>query len=105
MYRYKLDEFEGVRGDVHIPPFFFVYYSKKRKKYKSMTIIHHFDSIFFSRINNKKIYEKGPKGAPLLFLYELSIVVLIDFIAILLTPGIFLIQIVDRNMYLIHFYI
>ena len=30
-------------------------------------------------------------GAPLLFLYELSIVVLIDFIAILLTPGIFII--------------
>ena len=31
-------------------------------------------------------------------------VVLIDFIAILLTPDIFLIQIVNRNMYLIHFY-
>ena len=44
-------------------------------------------------------------GAPLLFLYELSIVVLIDFIAILLTPGIFLMQIVNRNMYLINFYI
>ena len=42
---------------------------------------------------------------PLLFLYNLSIVVLIDFIAILPTPGIVLIQIVDRNMYLIHFYI
>ena len=41
---------------------------------------------------------------PLLFIYEVSIVVLIDFIAILLTPGIFLIQIVNTNMYLIHFY-
>ena len=41
----------------------------------------------------------------LLFLYEVSIVVLVDFIAILLSPGIFLIQIVNRNMYLIYFYI
>ena len=40
----------------------------------------------------------------LLFLYKVSIVVLIDFIAILLTPGIFLIQIVNTNMYLIHFH-
>ena len=31
-------------------------------------------------------------------------VVLIDFIAILLTPGIFLIQIVNTNVYLIHFH-
>ena len=57
------------------------------------------DLIFFSRINNKKFTK------PLLFLYELSIVVLIDFMAILLTPGIFLIQIVNRNMYLNHSYI
>ena len=41
--------------------------------------------------------------APLLFHYKLSIVVPIDFIAILLTPGIFLIKIVDRNMNLINF--
>ena len=34
----------------------------------------------------------------------MSIVVLIDFIAILLTPGIFLLQIVNTNMYLIHFH-
>ena len=43
----------------------------------------------------------------LLFLYKVSIVVLIDFIAILLTPGIFLIQIVNTNntnRYLIHFH-
>ena len=47
------------------------------------------------------------KRALLLFLYEVSIVVLIDFIAILLTPGIFLIQIVNTNnthVYLIHFH-
>ena len=34
----------------------------------------------------------------------MSIVVLINFIAILLTPGIFLIQIVNTNMYLINFH-
>ena len=43
---------------------------------------------------NKKKFEKD----------EVSIVVLIDFIAILLTPGIVLIQIVNTNMYLIHFH-
>ena len=46
----------------------------------------------------------GPLGFPLLFLYIVSIVVLIDFIAILLTPGFFLILIVIKIMYLIHFY-
>ena len=40
-------------------------------------------------MNNKKNYGVGAPGAPLLFLYEVNIVVLIDFIAILLTPGIF----------------
>ena len=56
-------------------------------------------------MNNKKNVMK--KGVPLIFFYEVSIVVLIDFIAILLTPGIFLIQIVNTNstnMYLNHFY-
>ena len=51
--------------------------------------------------------KRVPQGAPLLFLYELSIVVLIDFIAILQTSGIFLIQIVNTNntnIYLIHFH-
>ena len=61
-------------------------------------------SIFFPRKNNKNlmIFKNG-----LLCLYDVSIVVLIDFIAILLTPGIFLIQIVNKNntnMYLIHFH-
>ena len=55
-------------------------------------------------MNNKNFTKKGPQGAPLLFLYEVSIVVLIDFIAILLTPGIFLIKIANTNMYLIHFH-
>ena len=58
-------------------------------------------------MNNKKNTKRGPQGALLLFLYEVSIVVLIDFIAILLTPVIFLIQIVNTNntnMYLNHFH-
>ena len=51
--------------------------------------------------------KRGVQGAPFLFLYEVNIVVLSNFIAILLTPGIFLIQIVNTNntnMYLIHFH-
>ena len=58
-------------------------------------------------MNNKNFTKRGPWGAPILFLYEVSIVVLIDFIAILLTPGISLIQIGNTNntnMYLIHFH-
>ena len=38
----------------------------------------------------------GPQGATL-FLYEMSIVVRIDFIAILLTPGIFSINIIKKG--------
>ena len=41
-----------------------------------------------------KILRKGGISGPPI-LYEVSIVVLIDFIAILLTPGIFLIQIIQ----------
>ena len=48
--------------------------------------------------------KRGPQGAQLLFLYEVSIVVLIDFIAMFLTSGISLIRIVNTNMYLIHFH-
>ena len=54
-------------------------------------------------MNNKNFRKRGPQGAPLLFLYEVSIVVVIYFIPILLTPGILLIQIVNTNMYF-HFY-
>ena len=55
-------------------------------------------------INNKQFRKRRPQGATLLFLYKVSIVVLTDFIAILLTPGFFLIQIVNTNMYVIHFH-
>ena len=48
--------------------------------------------------------KRGPQGAQLLFLYEVRIVVLIDFIAMFLTSGISLIRIVNTNMYLIHFH-
>ena len=57
-------------------------------------------------MNNQNFTKIGPQG--LLFLYEVSIVVLIDFIRMLLTSGIFLIQIVNTNntlnMYLINFH-
>ena len=62
---------------------------------------------FFPRMNDKNFAKRGPKGAPLTFLYKASMVVLIDFIAILLTPGIFLIQIINlnnTNMYVIRIY-
>ena len=49
--------------------------------------------------------ERGASGAPVLFLYEVCIAALIDFIAKLLTPGILLIEIVNRNIYLFYFYI
>ena len=45
---------------------------------------------FFPRMYYKKFTKRGPHCSPFLFLYEVSILVLIDFIAILLTPGIFL---------------
>ena len=48
-------------------------------------------------MNNKNFTKRGPKGAPLPFLYESSMVVLIDFIAILLTPGIFLIILIYHD--------
>ena len=98
----------GERGYmVHLT--FFVYYSPQKWKpiLKSNCISFWFLKIF-PRMNNKKVKKMGPQGALLLFIYKVSIVVLIDFIAILVTPGIFLIQIVNTsntNMYLIHFHI
>ena len=103
---------EGTEGTDIFHHTFLVYYSKKRKKYKSMTHTKiKFDIILILKIfpgmNNKNFTNRGPQGVPLLFLYKVSVVVLIYFIAILLTPGIFLIQIVNTNntnMYLIHFH-
>ena len=70
---------------------------------KSSSISFWFKNLFPS-MNNKNFTERWPQRAPLPFLYKVSIVVLIDFIAILLTPGIFLIQIVNTNMYFRHLY-
>ena len=69
--------------------------------------MHHFDLKKFLGQIIKKNRKIGPHWASLLILYEVSIAVLIDFIALLLTPGIFLTQIFNTNntnMYLIHFY-
>ena len=71
---------------------------------KSISTLFSFRTIF-PRMNNKNFMKRGPN--PLPFLYEASMVVLIDFIAILLIPGIFLIQIINinnTNMYVIHIY-
>ena len=73
---------------------------------KSNSTLFSFRTIF-ARMNNKNFTKRGPKGAPIPFLYEASMVVLIDFIAILLTPVIFLIQILNTSntkMYLIQFH-
>ena len=103
----------GTGGNVHDPPNIFCLLLKKTEKVQEHDlylnqILHHFDlKKKIIRMNNKKITKRGPQGAQLLFLYEVSIVVIIDYIAILLTPGIFLIQIVNTNninMYLIHFH-
>ena len=109
-------DFGGYGGDEHIPLYIFcLLFKKTQKKYKRYQqdlylnqILHYFDlKKFFPRMNNKNFRKKGPQGTTLLFLYKVSIVVLIDFIAILVTSGIFLIQIVNTNntrMYLIHFH-
>ena len=52
-------------------------------------------------MNNKNFMKRLPHSY---FFMKVTIVVLIDFIAILLIPGIFLIQIVNTNMYLIQFH-
>ena len=81
----------GRRGS---PVHFLFIIQKKWKKYKTMTYTKINSTLFsfrtiFPRMNNKNFMKIGPKGAPLPFLYEASIVVLIDFIAILLTPASF----------------
>ena len=98
--------FGGYRGDVHIPPYIFcLLFKKTEKSIRAWPIlISNSTSFWFEFFFLGWIIKNLGKGAPLLFLYEVSIVVLVDIIAILLTPGIFLIQIVNTNMYLIHFH-
>ena len=94
--------------EVHGPPYIFCLLFKKTEKVQEHDlylnqILHHF---YLKKIPRmiKNFTKRRPQGAPHLFLYKMNIVVLIDFIAILLTPGIFLIQIVNTNMHLIHFH-
>ena len=99
----------GLRGS---PIHFLFIIKKNRKSMRAWPILKSNSTLFsfrkfFPRMNNKKFVKRGPKGAPLRFLYEASMVVLIDFIAILLTPGIFLIQIINinnTNVYVIRIY-
>ena len=86
--------FGGVHGGIHGPPSIFCLLFQKIEKVQEHDlylnqILHHSDLIFFFWINNKKFTNRGAQGGPLQFLHEVSIVVLIDFIAILLTPGSF----------------
>ena len=89
---------------VHLPCFVFVYYSYKWQKYKSMTNTK--IKCYIILILKKflgwiiKILWIGDHGSPAkIFFGSEYIVVLTDIIEILLTPGIFLIQIFDANMY------
>ena len=101
-------EFGGVWGDVHITPYIFCLLFTNMEKVEEHDlylnqIIHYFYLKKNRMMNNKNLTKRGAQAARLLFLYEVSIV-LIDFIAMLITPGIFLMQIVTTKMYLIHFY-
>ena len=101
-------QFRGFVRGLHGPPYIFFIILKNGKSTIAWPIIKSNSTSFhfkkkFPRKNNKNFRKRGPQQAPLLILYEVSIVVLIDFKAILLTPGIFLIQIVNANMYLIYF--
>ena len=100
----------GMRGTNKAHCTFFVLLFKKTEKVQEHAlylnqILHHFNLICFSRMNNKNFTKGGHRGTHSYFFTKwICIVVLIYFIAILLTPGIFLIQIVNTKMYLIHFH-
>ena len=94
--------FWGYRRDEHVPPYIFCLLFKKTENVQEHDlylnqILHHFNLKSFFLGSIIKILGKGVPGGPVLFLYEVSIVVLIDFIAVLEIPGIFLIQIVNTN--------
>ena len=82
-------EFRGIRGETYMVHRTFLFIiQKKNEKVEEHDIfvnqiLHHFDFKKIPRMNNKKIAKKWPQGAPLLFLDEMGIAVLIDFIAIL----------------------
>ena len=113
LYVQNISIYMHFRGGWKGSPIHFLFIIQKNGKstrawpiLKSNSTLFSFITIF-PRMNNKNFTKKGPKGAPLPFLYEASMVVLIDFIAILLTPGIFLVQIIyinNTNMYVIRIY-
>ena len=58
-------EFRGYREDVHGLPNIFCFIIKKTEKVQEHDwylnqILHHFDLVFFSRMNNKKFTKRGP---------------------------------------------
>ena len=109
----KYIDIYAFRGERRRSPVHFLFIIQKNgKSTRAWPILKSNSTLFsfgtnFPRMNNKNFTKRGPMGAPLPFLYEASMVVLIDFMAILLTPGIFLIQIINinnTNMYVIHIY-
>ena len=59
--------FEWVQADVHGPLYIFCSLFKKMEKVQEHDlylnkILHHFDLIFFFRINNKKFMKRGPRS-------------------------------------------
>ena len=98
----------GYEGDVHGPPFIFcLLFKKTEKSTRAWPLLKSNSTSLWFFFFLGRIIKNLHKGAPLLFLYEVSIVVLIDFIAILLIPCIFLIHVVNTNntnVYLIHFH-
>ena len=97
-------EFQGVwRGRTYSTVHFLFIIKKNVKSTRAWAILKSdytsfWFNKFFPRMNNKNFTKRGPKGAPLLFLYKVSIVVLINFIAILNSMHLF-----NTNMYLIDF--
>ena len=86
--------FGGYGRDIHSPPYIFCFLFKKTEKVQYLylnQILHHFDLKKNPRMNNKHFMKRGP--APISLQSENSSS--IDFTAILLTPGIFLIQIIQ----------
>ena len=105
IYRY-IYEFWGVRGGWTYSTVHFLFIIQKHgKSTRAWPILKSNSTSYWYKKNFLGWIIKNLRN--FLFLYEVSIVVLIDFIAILLTPGIFLIQIVNTNnpnMYLINFH-
>ena len=104
MYRY-IWILRGTGGSTNSTVLFLFIIKKNGKSTRAWPILKSNSTSFWFKKNFLGWIIKKLWKFTLLFLYKLSIVVLIDFIAILLTRGIFFRQIVGRNMQLIHFYI